>query len=201
MSRPSYIVQLVKRAHPVGTSGEEVEMFDLMHPDSPKPLVSRPSEAAARVAAGMYGWTVVEGEQRKTMGTAVLICGSRTWTDKAAIERVIFSLDRDTIVVHGAARGADTLADEAALLWGLLRRPYPADWSKDGKAAGPIRNQRMLDENQDEIVRVIAFRMPGESRGTDDMIRRAKSAGIPVTVIEPTAASSAPQAERRGMGE
>lgn len=113
----------------------------------------------------------------------VLICGSRTWTDRKAVERVIFDLDRDTIVVHGAARGADTLADAAALMWGLLRRPYPADWQAHGKAAGPRRNQRMLAEN--DIARVIAFRMPGESRGTDDMIRRAKAAGIPVEIVTP----------------
>lgn len=113
----------------------------------------------------------------------VLVCGSRTWIDREKIETFIFGLDRDTIVVHGAARGADTIADQAALLWGLLRRPYPANWAADGRAAGPIRNQRMLDEN--DVAEVVAFRMPGESRGTDDMVRRARKAGIPVRVIEP----------------
>lgn len=112
----------------------------------------------------------------------VLICGSRTWKDRAAVERVIFALDRDTIVVHGGAQGADALADEAALLWGLTRRVYPADWNRHGREAGPIRNQQMLD--LEDIVRVIAFRMPGESRDTDDMVRRARAAGIPVEVIE-----------------
>jgi hypothetical protein len=41
----------------------------------------------------------------------------------------------------------------------------------------------MLDEGRPD--RVIAFRMPGVSRGTDDMIRRARAAGIPVEVIGP----------------
>jgi hypothetical protein len=92
-------------------------------------------------------------------------------------------LDRDTVIVHGGADGADALADQAALLWGLQRDVYRADWSKHGKAAGPIRNQRMIDEGKPD--RVIAFRMPGESRGTDDMIRRAQVAGIPVEIISP----------------
>lgn len=117
------------------------------------------------------------------MSDIVLVCGSRTWTDRKTIENVIAELDRDTIIVHGAARGADTLADQAALLFGLLRRPYPADWGKYGRGAGPIRNQQLLDEQ--EVARVIAFRMPGESKGTDDMIRRARAAGIPVEVIAP----------------
>ncbi len=59
MTRPAYTVQLVKRDHPVGTSGEEIEMFDLMYEGHPRPLVSRPSEAAARKAAEMYGWEIV----------------------------------------------------------------------------------------------------------------------------------------------
>jgi hypothetical protein len=117
------------------------------------------------------------------MSETVLICGSRTWMDRGKIETVICGLDRDTIIVHGGARGADLLADQAAVLWGLLRRVYPADWQTYGKAAGPIRNQQMLDA--EEPMCVIAFRMPGESRGTDDMIRRARAAGIPVEVIEP----------------
>lgn len=59
-ARPTYTVTLVKRDHPVGTSGEVVEMYDLMYQGHPRPLVSRPSEAAARKAAEDYGWTIRE---------------------------------------------------------------------------------------------------------------------------------------------
>lgn len=127
------------------------------------------------------------------MAEVVLICGSRTWTDRRAIGLIVCDLDRDTIIVHGGAQGADMLADQAAVLWGLARRVYPADWQTHGRAAGPIRNQQMLDAEQPN--RVIAFRMPGESRGTDDMIRRARKAGIPVDVIGPGA-----MPERRPVG-
>ena len=47
----------------------------------------------------------------------------------------------------------------------------------------------MLTEGKPD--RVIAFRMPGESRGTDDMVRRARAAGIPVEVVEPESGSGA----------
>ena len=115
------------------------------------------------------------------MTDVVLIYGSRTWTDREAIELVVFGLERDTIIVHGGARGADSLADEAAILWGLTRRVYLADWLKHGRAAGPIRNQTMIDKEQPTYA--YGFRMPGESRGTDDMTRRLEVAGIPHEVV------------------
>ena len=54
----------------------------------------------------------------------------------------------------------------------------PADWTKHGKAAGPIRNQKMLDECPDLVV---AF--PG-GKGTADMVRRAMKAGIDCWVFQ-----------------
>jgi hypothetical protein len=115
------------------------------------------------------------------MSERVLIYGSRTWTDHAAIKQVVGALPRDAIVIHGGARGADSLADDAAFLWGLERKVFRADWQRHGKAAGPIRNQAMIDEGQP--TRAYGFRMPGESRGTDDCTRRLKRAGIPVVVL------------------
>ncbi|GGD30599.1 hypothetical protein GCM10011335_37050 [Aureimonas glaciei] len=78
-------------------------------------------------------------------------------------------------LLSGGAPGADTLAWD----WGWDRNFHCermfADWKKHGRAAGPIRNQRMIDEWKPTLV--IAF--PG-GRGTADMIRRAEAAGIPV---------------------
>jgi hypothetical protein len=113
----------------------------------------------------------------------ILVCGSRTWTDLAAIEWHLLDLPPGTPIVHGAARGADALADLAAEYWGRPRRAYPADWRRFGKGAGPMRNQQMLD--RERPTRALAFRMPGSSPGTDDMIRRLEAAGIPVTIITP----------------
>ena len=53
---------------------------------------------------------------------------------------------------------------------------YAADWKAHGRAAGPIRNQRMIDGGKPDLV--ITF--PG-GRGTADMVRRAEKAGIEVT--------------------
>lgn len=49
----------------------------------------------------------------------VLVCGSRHWTDPAPIRAVLAALPADTVVVHGAAPGADTLAATLAKARGL----------------------------------------------------------------------------------
>lgn len=107
----------------------------------------------------------------------VLVYGSRTWDDAAAVRRVIADLPADAVVIHGGAQGADTMAGLWAKARGLRVEVYPADWRKHGKAAGPIRNQQMVDEGKPTDA--IGFRMPGTSAGTDDMTRRLVAAGIP----------------------
>lgn len=80
-----------------------------------------------------------------------------------------------TAIIHGGASGADTMAHRWA---GMIAKPvdvYPASWCKHGRAAGPIRNQQMIDDGKPDLV--IAF--PG-GKGTADMVRKAEAAGIPV---------------------
>ncbi len=110
------------------------------------------------------------------MSKRTLVCGSRNWTDEAAIYRQLQGRARD-VVIEGGAEGADTLARICAERLGLRVEEYLADWATHGRAAGPIRNQRMLDEAKPDLV--MAFFMPG-SRGTVDMVRRAIKSGIPV---------------------
>jgi hypothetical protein len=63
---------------------------------------------------------------------------------------------------------------------GLWLVVHAADWSRHGRAAGPIRNAAMLARRPE---RVLAFPGP-ESRGTWDLVRRARRLGIPVEVHE-----------------
>ncbi len=114
----------------------------------------------------------------------VLVCGGRDFSD---FEYLCTVMDRynpegfpvSVEICQGGARGADNLAK----LWASLRDvrciEYPADWVTHGKAAGHIRNQQMLDDFGPQIV--VAF--PG-GRGTDDMIRRAEKAGVPVLKVK-----------------
>lgn len=110
----------------------------------------------------------------------VIVCGSRTWTDEVLIRARLSVLPALSEVITGGARGADRLADKAAEEQGHFRIIFPANWTGQGKAAGPLRNRRMLDMSPDLV---IAFRVEGESRGTDDMIGECDRRGIPVEIV------------------
>lgn len=111
----------------------------------------------------------------------VLVCGGRDFEDESAVVNFLFRLDDErpiTAIVHGGARGADMIGGRAAQLLKVPCHVFPANWKRDGKAAGPIRNQRMLDQGKPDVV--VAF--PG-GKGTADMVKRARSHGIEVIEV------------------
>jgi hypothetical protein len=122
-------------------------------------------------------------EVRGALTERVLVCGDRNWRDRRAIERELSRLDpKWTTIIHGKCRGADSITDDVARRLGFHIERYPAKWSDFGPRAGPIRNQEMLDSGVD---RVLAFHSNiAGSKGTADMVRRARAAGIPVTVFD-----------------
>lgn len=78
------------------------------------------------------------------------MCGSRYWSSDAEclrVEREIRAL-APAVVIHGGAHGVDHLADLAARLVGYTRAVFVADWYTHGKAAGPLRNARMLRDGK-----------------------------------------------------
>lgn len=88
-------------------------------------------------------------------------------------------------LVHGAAPGADSLADNfmfrsrkflASKGYTTVIEPHAADWDAHGKAAGPIRNKMMVDLGADICV---AFVSPS-SKGTLNCMKLAKEAGIEI---------------------
>lgn len=111
----------------------------------------------------------------------VLVCGGRDYTDRDRVFAALDKLDAKhqiMLLVHGGATGADSLADEWAKERGVPRLPFPVtkdDWDTYGKAAGPVRNQQMLDTACPHAC--VAF--PGGS-GTEDMVQRCEAAGVPV---------------------
>ena len=118
----------------------------------------------------------------------VLVCGDRNWTNRQLIERELRRFDpKTTIIIHGAARGADTIAGEIATSLGFQVMPFPADWDRLGRAAGPIRNREMLKQQPD---RVLAFHNNlDKSKGTADMVSIARRALVPVEVFQETGAN------------
>lgn len=121
------------------------------------------------------------------MSERVLVCGSRDWSDPMAIQLTLERLDAVhgiEAVIHGDCRGADRAAGQWArdTRWVSLL-VFPADWERYGRRAGPIRNRQMITEGQPTMV--LAFHPDLEnSRGTKDMVRAAKDAGLPVYLFD-----------------
>jgi hypothetical protein len=109
----------------------------------------------------------------------VLVCGGRDFDDWGMMCKVMCNIKPSpTIIIHGAARGADRMAGDWARANGLTQQAFPADWNQYGKTAGMIRNAMMLKEGEPDLV--VAF--PG-GRGTADMVRKAKHAGVRVIEV------------------
>lgn len=124
----------------------------------------------------------------------VLVCGGRDYNDYKYFNDVMEEIAQkrfprtesdltgnylyDVIIIAGGAKGADALAASWATVNWTGYKEFKANWRKHGKAAGPIRNQVMLDDGKPDLV--IAF--PG-GRGTADMVKRAKKAGVEVIEV------------------
>lgn len=105
----------------------------------------------------------------------LLICGDRNWSNGDDIREVIAKF-KPALVIEGEANGADTLARLSADTLGIEVAKYPADWQRYGRAAGPIRNSQMLKEGNPDVVVGFHYKID-ESKGTRDMLTRAKKAG------------------------
>lgn len=107
----------------------------------------------------------------------MIVCGGRDFNNQKLVDDTLDSIDAETqiyAIIHGNARGADTLAGAWAKRNHRRCWPVPAQWKKFGKSAGPKRNQAMLGMGPDLVVA-----MPG-GRGTADMVKRSQKAGVPV---------------------
>jgi hypothetical protein len=102
----------------------------------------------------------------------ILICGDRNYKDWLKIQDYLNTISRTTIIIHGGARGADSLAGNLATSLKMKVIKLQAEWDKYGKAAGILRNQQMLDEEHPDLV-VYFHKDIENSKGTKDMVTRA----------------------------
>lgn len=115
----------------------------------------------------------------------LIIAGSRNFNDFALLSQQVtqyihecdFTMN-NLEIVSGGARGADTLGERYAKEHSLPFFRCEAEWDKYGRAAGPIRNEKMAKY----ATHLIAF-LGNNSRGTQNMINQAKKIGIPYKVI------------------
>ena len=110
-----------------------------------------------------------------------LVCGGRDWgANQNEIDRTFDDLDAalSTLgishIIHGGAKGADSLAGEWAASRNIPVTIFPAQWNTFGKSAGYRRNVEMAQTKPNFV---IAF--PGGA-GTEHMIKIAAEYRIPV---------------------
>lgn len=111
--------------------------------------------------------------------TRIIVCGTRSWSNRQRIADRLSYAPPDATIVHGAAKGADRIAEQEAQKLGLLIERHPHADYPGGKNAPHVRNQAMAELG---AAQCIAF-WDGRSTGTLSMMEKAVRAGIPVDVV------------------
>jgi hypothetical protein len=133
----------------------------------------------------------------------ILVTGSRGWSDArtvwTALDAVAAGAAQGGIrlltVVHGAAKGADELADRWVRTYGagdphVTAERHPALWQRYGKRAGVVRNELMVSRGADLALAFIApctdarcpDPKPHGSHGATHCAELADAAGITLRV-------------------
>jgi hypothetical protein len=138
---------------------------------------------------------------------AVIVCGARTASVTDWHDAVTGALAPDwgitpSILMHGACgcdaddgmlacmNGIDAVADQIGRAYGYRVIPMPAAWKRRGLAAGPIRNNEMLNvltalRACGYAVAVLAFHdRIADSKGTKNMVDKARFARVPYAVYD-----------------
>lgn len=117
----------------------------------------------------------------------VLVAGDRNWKDVDIIRRELQILKENepsSVIIHGKCHlgGADIIAGEIGRQLGFEIIECPADWTRYGKKAGPIRNQYMIDTHDPEFA-LLFHKDIEHSKGTKDMRKRLIAASIGYKVV------------------
>ena len=76
----------------------------------------------------------------------ILVCGGRGYNDRRKVYETLDTQEKPFRIIHGAARGADSLATDYGRDRNIPVTAFLAEWSRHGKSAGYVRNRRMLEE-------------------------------------------------------
>lgn len=110
----------------------------------------------------------------------LVVAGSRDIDNRVAVQTILNNFlarhDVDEIMT-GGARGVDDMAHRFAEERGIDNYVVKADWEEHGRAAGPIRNEKMAKMG-DALLAI----WDGKSSGTRSMIDNALNHSLDVTV-------------------
>ena len=106
------------------------------------------------------------------------IVGSRNFGDLEKVKEYVKSLDKDTIIVSGGAKGVDETAEKMGEELGMKVVLFKPDWKKYGRGAGIVRNKEICEYSD----MICAF-WDGKSKGTLNTIDTAKKMNMIIQVI------------------
>jgi hypothetical protein len=110
----------------------------------------------------------------------VLVTSSRTWDDETTLTRALDDVRAthpNLVIVDGACvRGGDEITHRWCAQHCIPEERYPADWKREGRSAGPLRNIRMVATQPAEVLAFIR----NNSHGASGCARAAERALIPV---------------------
>src|SRR4051812_40077289 len=96
------------------------------------------------------------GSVKRVLTMRLLVCGGRHYSDVAFIWRSLDAVHAKRRIgqlmegasddVTGPYIGADYWANQWALARGVPPLRFRADWKGEGRAAGPLRNGKMISE-------------------------------------------------------
>lgn len=117
------------------------------------------------------------------------VTGPRSWENEEIVHRALdkvmatYGVGR-LLLIAGGAPGVDTIAAKYAKEKGVHVAQVDALWSVYNRRAGPMRNHVMLEL---EPRFVVAFYWNfKDHRGTTNMVRQTRKAGIPLKLVKVT---------------
>ena len=117
------------------------------------------------------------------MEKRVVIGGCRDYADyaffKLRIDEILQNEKAEIIIISGHCSGVDLMGERYAAENGFKVEIFLPEWKKYGRAAGPIRNEKMVEHAD----LVIAF-WNGKSKGTKSLINYAKSSNKEIIKID-----------------
>lgn len=109
-----------------------------------------------------------------------IIAGGRDIHDQffvnSAMEKINWT---PTVILCGEASGVDMSGASWAFENEIPVEKYPANWSKHGRAAGPIRNAQMA-KKADALVLI----WDGKSRGSQSMLNLARKYDLEISIYK-----------------
>ena len=112
----------------------------------------------------------------------VLVSGKRDFNKFEELQKTLDDIlkeNRDEVtIVHGEARGTDAMAGRYAAFRQFENKCFRAQWFRYGKAAGPMRNQQMVDFVKEQKKKVAVFFWDGKSPGTGDCLKKCRAENI-----------------------